>query len=218
MCGKFTQRHTWPQIWRQLNAIANADGVTTSTPMREAAILHLDAAGARAFTPMRWGFAAKNSKTPERLGHVHARSETIDALPTFADAFAHRRGVLIVETFNEGEELPNGKTKQYVIRPKDGRPLGIAVIYEGWTNGAERLETFVMVTTPPNPLIAAITDRMPAILREEDWPLWLGETDAPLADVKALLRPMEDAGEWEMTPQDAPRSGRRAPDGQPGLF
>jgi putative SOS response-associated peptidase YedK len=51
-----------------------------------------------------------------------------------------------------------------------------------------------MVTTPPNALIARITDRMPAILPREAWTAWLGETDASLLDVKALLRTFEDGG------------------------
>ena len=64
----------------------------------------------------------------------------------------------------EGEELENGKTRQWVITPNDGEPVAIAVIFEEWRNGADSLLTFVMVTTPPNTLIARITDRMPAIL------------------------------------------------------
>ena len=42
-------------------------------------------------------------------------------------------------------------------------------------------------------LIACITDRMPAILPRE-WQTWLGETDASLDDVKALLRTYCDGG------------------------
>jgi putative SOS response-associated peptidase YedK len=60
---------------------------------------------------------------------------------------------------------------------------------------------FVMITVPPNPLIAKITDRMPAILPQADWPVWLGEVDAPYKDIKALLRTYDDGGNWEMAEQ-----------------
>jgi putative SOS response-associated peptidase YedK len=113
----------------------------------------------------------------------------------------------MVHTFNEGEELPNGKTKQWVT-PNDGQPIAIAVIFEEWHNGPETLLTFVMVTTPPNALIARITDRMPAIPRRETWATWLGETDASLADVKGLLRTFEDGGDWTMEPQAQSRPAR----------
>ena len=100
---------------------------------------------------------------------MHARAETIDTRPTFAEAFAERRGLVLVETFNEGEALPNGKTEQWVIRPKDRKPIAIAVIWEEWAGDTGSEATFVMVTVPPNTLIGRITDRMPAILRQEDW-------------------------------------------------
>lgn len=136
---------------------------------------------------------------------MHARAETVDRLPTFAQAFVSSRGILMVHTFNEGEELPNGKTKQWVVTPQDGQPIAIAVIYEEWHNGTETLETFVQVTTPANTLISRITDRMPAILPREAWATWLGETDAPLAEVKALLRTFDDGGNWVMTEQASTR-------------
>lgn len=54
--------------------------------MRFANIIRLNKAGEREVVPMRWGFAAKGDKNPSRPKHMHARSETIDKLPTFADA------------------------------------------------------------------------------------------------------------------------------------
>jgi putative SOS response-associated peptidase YedK len=128
----------------------------------------------------------------------------------------------MVHTFNEGEELPSGKTKQWVVTPQDGQPIAIAVIGEEWHNGAETLETFVQVTTPANILISRITDRMPAILPRESWTTWLGETGASLSEVKALLQTFEDGGNWVMTEQ-ASRRPRRPPKPpkpnlQPDLF
>ncbi len=152
-------------------------------------------AGERELVSMRWSFAGKDDATPARPKHMHARCETIDTKPTFANAFAHARGILMVHTFNEGEELPNGKTKQWVITPNDGQPIAIAVICERWNNGTETLDTFIQVTTPANALISRITDRMPAILPRDSWAAWLGETGASLADVKALLlRTFDDGG------------------------
>ena len=74
--------------------------------------------------------------------------------------------------------------------------------------GIETVLTFVMVTTPPNALIARITDRMPAILPRVAWPGWLGEANSPLANVKALLQTFEDGGNWTMEPQVTSRPAR----------
>ena len=187
--------------------------------MRFANIIRLNAAGEREVVSMRWGFAGKGDINPSRPKHMHARCETVDRLPTFANAFTHGRGILVVHTFNEGEELPNGKTKQWVITPNDGKPIAIAVICEKWTNGVDALDTFIQVTTPANALISRITDRMPAILQPEDWATWLGRDDGSTADVKVVLRTFEDGGNWTMTEQ-VPSRKTRPPkaDPQPGLF
>ena len=57
------------------------------------------------------------------------------------------------------------------------------------------------MTTPANALISRITERMPAILPREASPIWLGDTDASLAQVKAVLTTFEDRGTWAMTEQ-----------------
>jgi putative SOS response-associated peptidase YedK len=216
MCGKFTQRYSWQDVhaFSQPLVAGRDEHVIVSTPMRTAQIMRLNAQGERELVPMRWGFAGRDDKNPARPKHMHARAETVDTLPTFADAFAHRRGILMVHTFNEGEELPSGKTRQWVITPNDGLPIAIAVLGEPWTNGAESLETFVMVTTPANALIGRITDRMPAILPREAWAAWLGETDASLEDVKALLQTYEAGGAWTMAPQPGGRRDRPAVQGE----
>jgi putative SOS response-associated peptidase YedK len=220
MCGKFTQLASWRDVHAFSQPLGETDSVVISTPMRFANIIRLNEAGEREVVAMRWGFAGKGDANPSRPKHMHARCETVDRLPTFARAFAHGRGLLLVHTFNEGEELPNGRTKQWIITPNDKKPIAIAVICERWTNGIEALDTFIQVTTPANNLISRITDRMPAILPPEDWETWLGETNAPLSEVKATLRTFEDGGNWMMTEQVSARRANAKPKstGQPGLF
>ena len=221
MCGKFTQMASWAEVVafsRPLTAIPDGEPVTVSTPMRIAKVMRLGEDGARELASMRWGFS-KPENPSFKPDHMHARAETIDTRPTFSEAFAERRGIVLVETFNEGEALDNGKTQQWVIRPKDRKPIAIAVIWEEWVGDTGSEPTFVMVTVPPNPLIARITDRMPAILRQDDWGVWLGEVDAPLKDVKALLRTFDDEGAWEMAEQAPAKSAKSAkPKPQGELF
>lgn len=227
MCGKFTQMYTWQEAHAFSQPLTvepepDAAAVVIATPMRFAKIMRLDAQGRRELVDMRWGFAGRDDAVPSKPRHMHARGETVDTLPTFAQAFAQARGICMVHTFNEGQELESGKTKQWVIAPKDRQPIAIAVIYEAWRNGAETLLTFVQVTTPANTLISRITDRMPAILPRESWPLWLGERSAPPAEVKALLQTYEDGGNWVMTEQASGKPPRLPkppkPDRQYELF
>lgn len=212
MCGKFTQMATWEEVvaFSQPLVARPADQpVTVSTPMRLAKVMRLGEDGRRELVSMRWGFS-KPENPSFKPDHMHARAETIDKRPAFAEAFSERRGIVLVETFNEGEQLASGKTKQWVIRQKDRKPIAIAVIWEEWVGDAGSEPTFVMVTVPPNELIGRITDRMPAILHQQDWPAWLGEDDASLADVKALLKTFDDDGAWEMMEQAPSKSPKPA--------
>jgi putative SOS response-associated peptidase YedK len=220
MCGKFTQMATWKEVVafsQPLVAIPEGGEVTVSTPMRLAQVMRLGEDGKREIVPMRWGFS-KPGNTSFKPDHMHARGETIDARPMFRESFAERRGIVIVETFNEGEALPSGKTKQWVIRPNDRKPIAIAVIWEDWHGDDGAIPCFIQVTVPANALIAKITDRMPAILRQVDWPVWLGETDAPLTDVKALLQTFDDAGNWDLDEQASSKSAKPKTKPQMDLF
>lgn len=229
MCGKFTAMFSWRTLHGLYAGLGlddpelaggpagegggGEDRIETLMPMRPAPILTLDAAGRRAIVPMRWGLTPKWNAGPR--GIIHARSETLDDKRHFKDAFASRRGLLVVKTFNEGKEVPSSrpggrsKTQQFTITPKDGKPIGIAVIWEreAQPDGAEML-TFAMVTTPPNRLIATITDRMPAVLPREHWAKWLGEDPATHDELKAMLTPYDDNGNWDMAPEQPPRPPR----------
>jgi putative SOS response-associated peptidase YedK len=61
--------------------------------------------------------------------------------------------------------------------------FAFAGLWERWRDPAgEFIETCTILTTKPNALVADVHDRMPAILRPEDYELWLdpGVTDAAL--------------------------------------
>jgi putative SOS response-associated peptidase YedK len=222
MCGKFTQMMRWGACVELADLIGHSGGASeTVTPMRFATIIRLNAQGRREAARLRWGLVPPWSKDPTRANFIHARAESILERPTYRDAFLKRRGLLIVQTFNEGREITPTKTEQHIITPNDGKPIAIAVIWERWGQAYSGvLETFAMVTVPPNALIGAITDRMPAVIAPEQWGKWLGEEPADIQDIKALLVPFP--GDWTM--QAAPPPSRSArprtsdPDSQPPLF
>lgn len=220
MCGKFTQKPEWTGVTTLEELIAAAEAgarpVETITPMRMADVIRLGANGKRETARMRWGLVPANADDPNvGTKFIHARAETIEQKPTYRDAFQKRRGLIAVEAFNEGEEISPSKTIQYVVSPKDGNPLAIAVIWEIWSKGPVPLLSFAMVTTPPNALIAKITDRMPAVLPPEHWAKWLGEEPATTEELKALLIPVE--GDWEMNQAKKPAPPPK-PSAQASLF
>jgi len=218
MCGKFVQMMRWGALVTLADMVGASEGASeTVTPMRFATVIRLNAARAREAARMRWGLVPPSATDPNRSPFIHARAESVDERPTFADAFLKRRGLVVVSTFNEGKEITPSKTEQHVIMPNDRKPLAIAVIWERWgeLHGAA-LETFAMLTVPANNLIGAITDRMPAIVEPDDWGKWLGEEPASVAALKAMLKPIE--GDWTMQPEKPRRPQGAGTDSQLPLF
>ena len=168
MCGKFTQRNAWRDLVRldELARAGNGDSVETITPIRFAQVIALDGNGVRKSVPMRWGLVPSHAADArDAKPHIHARAETIDSKPTFRESFLQRRGLILVSTFNEGEEV-GSKTVQYVCAPKDGKHIAIAVIWDRWTDGVANLLSFAMATTPPCEIIAGIMAQTPQVIPE----------------------------------------------------
>lgn len=168
-------------------------------------------AGARKVVPMRWGFP--DPRDWRRPRPIHGRAETIDEKEPFRTPFhAGQRGIVVFRTFNEGEEVTSstGKTatKQWTIDPRDGRPRGFAFVWRRFelNDVPAPLLAAVMVTVPANGLIRRAVKsneddpRMPAILEDEAWPVWLGEEDPAPADAKAALKTMEGVN-WTAAPE-----------------
>jgi putative SOS response-associated peptidase YedK len=218
MCGKFTQMMSWGELVTLADLVGAPMGpVETVTPMRFATVIRLDAQGKREAARMRWGLVPAGARDPsDGTRFIHARAETIEQKPTFRDAFFNRRGLVVVNTFNEGNEITPKKTEQYVVTPKQRVATAIAVIWERWSDhNAGALETFAMVTVPPNDLIGTITDRMPALIADAYWTKWLGEEPATVDELKAMLRPSDLQMDMEKAGRPAPPP---KPNRQPDLF
>lgn len=212
MCGKFTAMASWSEVvdFSQVLAMpagAN-DTVETFRVMSDVRVIIFDPeTNKRRVVPMRWGFPKPgNWRVPQP---IHARSEAIDTTHPHKYAFQKgQRGIVLVKTFNEAPDIP-GKSEQHVITPGDAKALGLAFMWDSFrVDGLPApLLSCVMVTVPANALIATLpTDRMPAVLANDDWALWLGGDQT---DVKATLRTVEGVG-WTMAKEKAER--------QPSLF
>jgi putative SOS response-associated peptidase YedK len=85
----------------------------------------------------------------------------------------------------------NGKSKQpYCFEVGDGEVFAFAGLWDRWTDPrGEVVEGCTILTTSPNVLLADIHDRMPAILRPDDYDLWLNPTAQNTESALRLLSP-----------------------------
>jgi putative SOS response-associated peptidase YedK len=146
--------------------------------------------GARYLDLLTWGLLPHWTKEPSKARRpINARSETAATSGMFKDAFARRRCLVPADAFYEWKVIEGGK-QPYAIAREDGQPMAFAGLWESirWPDETVT-RTFTILTTTPNAEMAELHDRMPVILEQQDWPVWLGEAEGEYA---ALLRPAPD--------------------------
>ena len=112
------------------------------------------------------------------------RAETVPTSGMFKQAFARRRCIVPADGFYEWKKLDT-KTKQPMfIHFPDDRVFGFTGLWERWkpSDDAEPVDTCTIITATPNALMASIHDRMPVILRPDDYGKWL-EREPDLNDL-----------------------------------
>lgn len=130
---------------------------------------------------------------------LNARGETIFEKPSFRESAKSKRCLIYVDGFFEHHHFKN-KTYPYYIFKKDESPMIFAGLWNDWTDKSteEILNTFSIVTTSANPMMAKIHNnpklegpRMPVILEEEYADEWLKpiNTDSDKQLIQALIQP-----------------------------
>lgn len=135
----------------------------------------------------RWGlipFWAKDIKVGYKM--INARIETIKDKSTYSNAFANRRCLVPLDGFYEW--MRSGKEKiPYRIQTVDQGIFTTAGLWESWKSPEGTIiQSFTMITTPPNEMMSKIHDRMPAILTKDKEEHWLDESLSP-KDAMSLL-------------------------------
>jgi len=129
-------------------------------------------------------------KEPGKLAQpINAKVETAGEKPMFRHAFKRSRVLVPASGFYEW--VPAAGYKQpYFIRPVGGEALfGFGGLLEHWEGPTGSVLTFAILTTAANELMRPIHDRMPLIIRPEDYAAWL---DPGVTDAKMVLERVGD--------------------------
>ena len=139
---------------------------------------------------LRWGLVPSWAEDPS-VGNrmINARAETAAQRPAFRDAMRRRRCLVPADGFYEWQAVEGSKRKRpHLIRMKDDAPFAFGGLWESWRRGDEPVETFTILTTSPNDLVAPIHDRMPVIVPPSEFDRWL-DPSVGAEKVADLLRP-----------------------------
>ncbi len=194
MCGRYAS-NTPPDLMRQIfrtsNVLPNIPARYNIAPTQDVPVIRRNPeSGEHSLDLLRWGLIphwANDTGIGAML--INARAEGLTERPAFREAFRRRRCLVPATAFYEWRR--GTKPKQpFAVRRRDGRPLAFAGLWENWkTPEGQWLRSFTIITVPANELLALLHERMPAILEEADYALWLGDQPAEPEQLLALLRP-----------------------------
>ena len=196
MCGRFVQKTPLGEIqvlFETAGPVPNAPPRYNAAPTDTLAVVRFNPQSrARSLDLLRWGLVPLWAEDPS-FGPkcINARGETVAANNIFREAFERRRCLVPADAFYEWRKTGGKTTVPYAIVPAQGGLFAFAGLWERWKNPADGgiVRSFTIVTGLPNALCRPIHERMPVILPQAAWPLWLGEAEASPDALLALLRP-----------------------------
>jgi putative SOS response-associated peptidase YedK len=193
MCGRFvlmTPGKDWAKRFG-LEEIADLEPHYNIAPTQMVAAIRVDRhTHQRHLVKLKWGLVPYWVKDPS-MGNrlINAKAESLAEKPSFRSAFRFRRCLVLADGFYQWKTGNIGK-QPYLFKMADGSTFAFAGLWERWTRpGGETIESCTLITTDANQIMEPIHDRMPVIIKPQDYELWL---DLEIKDpnlLKPLLRP-----------------------------
>lgn len=189
MCGRYTLRKGLSSVAEKLGdyAIETTAGNLPDegprfniAPTQNNLVLRKSRSGHDLLKPthMRWGLVPSWSKTSStKSPMINARSETVSEKPSFRAAFQRRRCLIPADGFYEWKKRKGASIPFHFSLENDAVFL-MAGIWETWVGEHNQsFDSYTILTTHANALMAKYHDRMPVILSGEKIRRWL-ETDS----------------------------------------
>lgn len=181
MCGRF-ELHTTPSKIKEHFDLTGELNFSPSWNITPATLIHsivADEEEKRHLRLMHWGLIpswAKDRTIATRL--INARSESITDKPSFRNAFKRRRCIIPASGFYEWKKSEDNKKQPWYISLISGEPIALAGLWEHWTSKeGDEIQSCCIITTSANQFMQSIHDRMPVILSEDQWALWLSQKE-----------------------------------------
>jgi putative SOS response-associated peptidase YedK len=146
---------------------------------------------------VRWGFTPAWVKDPKEFPLlINARAETAIGKASFRAAMRHRRILIPASGFYEWRRPPKEsgeKSQAYWIRPRQGGVIAFAGLMETWASAdGSEVDTGAILTTAANRTMRPIHDRMPVVIKPEDFTHWLNCKTQEPREVLDLMTPAQE--------------------------
>src|SRR5699024_2859158 len=128
----------------------------------------------------------------KKIGYkmINARSETAHEKPSFRQAMAKKRCLIIADSFYEWQQTDDDKIPQR-IQLQDRELFAFAGLWEKWQANNETLFTCTMLTKDSNDFMKPIHHRMPIILPKNKEAEWISSSFQDRHAVKSFVETLE---------------------------
>jgi putative SOS response-associated peptidase YedK len=211
MCARYNLRLTGTELREFLDAETKVGRLKPRyniSPSQLVLTLSLDEVGEREIKERKWGLIPVWAKEP-KIGYslINARAETVCEKPAFRAAIKKRRCLIPASGFYEWTGPPKAK-QPWMIEKEDGEPMAFAGLWEWWKSPeGEEVESCTILTTETNSFMSKLHDRMPVILDDDKWDMWLDPEIKTGEPLKGLLEPYD--GELKRTAMDPKMNSSR---------
>ncbi len=208
MCGRFFRREvSWAAYRAALNLtpVQNVDppeATYNAAPMSVQPVIrwtrersHIELA------PCLWGLVPSWWTKPlseRKFSGINADAETAHERPVYRGAFRYWRCLVPVSGFYiwTGE----GRRKQaFAVALRDQDWFCLAGLWDTALIDGSVLESFTILTTQPNDVMAGLSTRMPVIVAPDNYQRWLDPASGPVSDLFEPY-PAADMQAWPVGP------------------
>jgi len=199
MCGRFVAKTEimevaeYFRVGRVTPLAASLSPSYNVAPSQLVPVVYEDVSTGRVLDAFRWGlvpFWARGARSGARL--INARAETLREKSAFKRPFVQSRCIVPADGFYEWKaSSAGGKKRPFYFSRRDSGLLAFPGIFRLWHPPSSSLEgeeagenaremvsaeaeaSVAIITSAARGTVASVHDRMPAVLGEDLWELWL---------------------------------------------
>lgn len=157
---------------------------------KSAVPVYLRVRGDEMYGNFQWGIIPDWAKSKSNI-LINTKSEEVLNKPTWIESFKRRRCLLPATSFFEPANV-DGKKYQMEFSLKDGSPFAFAGIWQKTEMFGDKLNCCSILTCRPNRVVGEVHERMPVVLKPEQFEDYLDPPPEHIERVIALLRPLPD--------------------------
>jgi len=185
MCGRFSIISNSKSLAEHFDLVKSGEYISSHnvTPSSDIPVIRTND-GQRELANCHWGLIPHWAKDT-KIKPINAKAETITEKPFFRSSYKNKRCLIPANGFYEWKGS-KGHKQPYYFKLEEDKLFAFAGLWDHWENEDKIIESCTIITTSANEVMKPIHNRMPVMLKPDNYDKWLHEGD------KTLLKPYEE--------------------------